>query len=69
MLGDISPVKKGKSASYFDGEISDEKKKISLYGFDSSVRKRLIEETGNAVVLGNCEVKRGRYGSEYEVTV
>ena len=69
VLGDISSMKRGKSASYFDGEISDEQKKIRLYGFDSSVRKRLFEETGKAVVLGNCEVKKARHGNEYEVNV
>ncbi|XP_065913327.1 uncharacterized protein [Dysidea avara] len=69
VLGDISSMKRGKSASYFDGEISDEQKKIRLYGFDSSVRKRLFEETGKAVVLGNCEVKKARHGNEYEVLV
>jgi len=67
VLGEISPMKTGKGASYFDGKISYEKKKIRLYGFDSSVRKQLLEEDGKAVVLGNCDVKKARHGSDYEV--
>ena len=67
VLGDISPMKKGRDAAYFDGEMLDEKKKVRLCGFDSSVRKRLMEETGNTVVLGNCEVKKAYYSNEYEV--
>jgi len=38
-LRGISPMKKGKGALYFYGDISDEKKTIRLYSFDSSVCK------------------------------
>ena len=33
VLGDISPMKKGKSTSYFDGEMTDGKGKMQIYGF------------------------------------
>ena len=58
VLGDISPMKKGRGAAYFEGEIMDDKKRVRLYSFDSSVRKRLLEEAGKGIILGNCEVKR-----------
>jgi len=67
VLGDSSPMKKGRDAVYFEGEIMDGNKRVRLYGFDSSVRKRLLEETGKGIILGNCKVKRSRYGNDYEV--
>jgi len=36
VVGGISPMKKDKGALYFDGDFSDEKKTIRLYGFDRS---------------------------------
>ena len=67
MLGEISPMKKGKHISYFDGETTDGKAKVRLFGFDDNIRKRLSDASGSAVVLANCKVKRGRYSDEYEV--
>ena len=69
VLGDISPMKKGRGASYFDGEIFDDNRRVRLFGFDGSIRKRLMEETGNAVVLSNCQVKKARYNNDYEVKI
>lgn len=31
-----SPINKGKGTSYFDGKISDERRKICLFGFDNT---------------------------------
>jgi len=67
VLQDVSPMKKGRGAPYLDGEIANEKKKVRVFGFDSSIRKRLLEETGKGIVLGNCEVKKTQYGNDYEV--
>ena len=57
VLGDISPMKKGRGASYSHGEILDDNRRARLYGFDGAIRKRLSEDMGNAVVLTNCQVK------------
>ena len=67
MLGDVSPMKKGKSASYIHGEMTDGKGKVRLYGFDDNNRKRLSEASGSSVILANCKVKKARYSDEYEV--
>ena len=67
MLGDISPMKKGKNASYFHGEMADGRGKVRLYGFDDNIRKKLSEASGSAVILANCAVKKARYSDEYEV--
>ena len=69
MLCEVSPMKKGKGTPYFDGKISDGRRKIRLFGFDNNTRKRLTEVSGSAIVLANCEVKKGRYGDDYEVRV
>ena len=39
VLAEILPMKKGKSSPYFDGDISDGKAKVRLYGFDDNIRK------------------------------
>ena len=67
VVGEISPMKRGKSASYFDGEMMDGKAKVRLFGFDDNIRKRLSDASGSAVVLGNCQVKKARYSDEFEV--
>ena len=38
MLGDVSPMKKGKSTSYFHGEMTDGRGKVCLDGFDNNKR-------------------------------
>lgn len=67
VVGEISPMKKGRSASYFDGKMSDGKAKVRLFGFDDSIRKRLSDVSGSAVVLSNCQVKKARYSDDFEV--
>ena len=39
----VSPMKKGKSCGFFDAEICDDKGSMRVFGFDSSVRRRLLE--------------------------
>ena len=58
----LSPMKKAKTCIYFDGEIADESGTMHVYGFDSSVRKKLSDhyEQNKAVVLSQCEVKPSR---------
>ena len=50
MLGDVSPIKKGKSTSYFHGEMTDGRGKFCLYGFDDNIRKRLSEASGTTTI-------------------
>ena len=67
VLSKISPIKKWKDSAYFDGEIRNQNKKGQVYDYDTTVRKRLLESDGSAVVLGRCKVKKGRYNDDYEV--
>ncbi len=69
----ISPMKKSRSCSYFDGEITDGKANMRIFGFDAAagVRKKLLEFEGKkeSVMLSKCEVKRARQGDQMEVCV
>ena len=67
----VSPMKKSKTCSYFDGEVTDGKSTVRVYGFDCRVRRKLVEfgESRNVVVMSNCEVKRSQKGEELEILV
>ena len=39
----VSPMKKSKTCSYFDGEVTDGKSTVRVYGFDCGVRRKLVE--------------------------
>lgn len=39
----VSPMKKSKTCSFFDGEITDGKACMRVFGFDASVRRKLVE--------------------------
>lgn len=70
----ISPMKKAKNCAYFDWELTDGKKSIRLFGFDSSVRRKLEESykskegAGGSVTLCNCEVKHAQRGEQLEAS-
>ena len=67
VITSLSPIKKSKgNISYFDREISDGKASIRLFGFDSSVNRKLDEVDG-PVTLSHCEVKRSRIGQNMEI--
>ncbi len=70
VVNSLSPMK-SKTCSYFDGQITDGKATMRVFGFDSDVRRKLVEfeDSKNAVALTNCEVKRSRKGEELEVLV
>ena len=65
----LSPMKKSKTCSYFDGDLTDDKGCMRIFGFDAGVRKKLalFEESKDAVALSNCKVKTSRKGQELEV--
>ena len=69
----LSPIKTKGTTGYFDGEITDGKKKMRLYGFDSAdgVRRKLLEYNGTekAVALSKCEIKPSRDGNSLEIKI
>ena len=70
VLNSLSPLKKSKGCAYFDGQITDGKTTMRLFGFDSSVRRRLaeLESESTPVALSYCEVKKSRKGEQLEVS-
>ena len=58
VITSLSPIKG--NIPYFDGEISDGKASIRLFGFDSSVKMKLMD-------LSHFEVKRSRMGQNMEI--
>ena len=69
VMRNLSPVKKGKRASFFEGHMSDGTSKMRVVGFKAEQRKKLLEfsETGVPVVLKDCQIKMSRQGHEMEV--
>ena len=69
----VSPMKKGKMGSNcFDGRISDGVASMRFVGYDSSVRRRILEHEGkdSAVTMSKCEIKHGRHdGDGFEVHI
>ena len=53
---------------FFDGEISDGKACMRVFGFDLGVRRRLLDYQAkeDAVLLSHCEVKRVHRGDQLE---
>ena len=67
----VSPIKKAKTCTFFHGDMIDRKATIHVFGFDSGVRRRLVNlgDSKGPVALLNCEVKNSRKGEELEVLV
>ena len=65
----LSPVKKGRKATFFDGMLADETSQIRLVGFQGMQQRKLNEyhQKNIAVALENCEVKPARQSEGYEV--
>ena len=71
VLTSLSPMKRSRSSSFFEGSITDGKASMRLYGFDSTVRRKLSHfmDATQSVVLDNCEVKPSRLNDNLELYV
>ena len=73
VLTQLSPMKKSRSSScsYFDGELSDGKNSMRVFGFESSVQRKLADfykkDLSLSLAVSNCERKRSRNGEHFEV--
>ena len=67
VISSLLLMKTTKTCSYFDGQITDGKSKMCLFGFDGTIRKRLANKEDDAVSISNCEVKKSRHGDQLEV--
>ena len=66
VLKNLSPVKKGRTASFLDGQVSDSTSRMRNVGFRGVQRKKLLEfsQSGTAVVPKDCQVKMSRQWHE-----
>ena len=73
VVSSLSPMKKSKtsSCSFFDGEVTDGKAEMRVFGFDSGVWRKLseFERSKNTVAIKDCEVKCARKGEQLEIMV
>ena len=65
----LSPVKKGKRSSYFDGAMTDGTSHLRIVGFNSDQQRKLTMyfEKKEPTRLINCEVKPAREGDKLEI--
>lgn len=58
----LSPMKKGKTCQYFDGQLTDETAKIRFVGFSTSVRQKILkfQEKDDPVTLSHCQIQQSR---------
>ena len=69
VIGSVSPMKRGKSASYFEAKITDGKKQMLVVSFEDAVRRCLssFQSSASAVSLSHIRIKRARDSDDLEV--
>ena len=63
----ISPMKTGKTCTYYDGEISDNYSSLRFVVL--TLQYVVGYEKGESVVLQGCEIKKSRHGDGLEIIV
>ncbi len=68
-IASISPLKKGRTANYFDGILADDTSTIRVVGFDARQQKTLSDyhQKNIPVEISNCEIKPAFRGDGYDV--
>ena len=69
LVTSLSPIKKGRTCSYFDGTLTDGSDKIRFVGFGGSQQRKMSDykERSLTINLDDCEVKPARRGSKMEI--
>ena len=69
VITSLSPIKKGRSANYFDATLSDDTAKLRLVGFNASQQKTIKEfmNSKTSIQFSDCQIKQARRGSKMEV--
>ena len=69
IVANVSPMKKGKGASFFEVKLSNGKGGMRVVGFAPSQREKLekFKEESSGVALHNCKVKCARLSEELEI--
>ena len=68
VIKSLSPMKRGRTANVFHGNITDGETQLRVVGFQDFQRKKLLsyEKDSAAVALESCKIKRARDSSDYE---
>ena len=71
VIASVSPMKKGKRASYFDCKLTDGEVQMRVVGFRNGQQKKLASfmEKSESVSLKNCQIRRARQAEELEVVL
>lgn len=69
LVTSLSPLKKGRTASFFDGTLSDKSGKMRIVGFNADHQKVMKEfmNKKEPVQLTDCQIKPARRGSDMEI--
>ena len=69
VVASLSPMKKGRSANYFEGRITDGDTEMRLVGFRDAARKKLVsfQKSSSPVSLEKVTIKRARDSSDLEL--
>ena len=69
LVSSLNPMKKGKSAHFFDGKICDQDKEMRIVGFQQSQRKRLadFQSSSDPISFANCTIKKARQSDDLEI--
>ncbi len=64
VVRNLSPVKRGKKANYFDGELTDGTCRIRFIGFKAEQHKQLQElsKGDSSIEIKDCQIKMSRQG-------
>ena len=56
----LSPMKKSKGCTYFDGVLGDGLSSVRFFGFNSMLHKQLLQfhEDGEGVLVDKCEIRK-----------
>lgn len=67
----VSPMKGKSTTKFFDGFITDGKKKLRFVGFSPEKAKQIdnFANDQEPVTISNCCIKNAKYGNELEIVV
>ncbi len=74
VVGELSPVKQSLTKSaikYFDGQLSDGKRKVRLILFEPTLRAKMdnAQSQGEVIALTNCTVQQNKYSGSHELEI
>lgn len=71
LVGSLSPMKKGKKATYFEGKLVDDHRQVRVVGFNPTQRTTLADFQAKSVPINvaDCQIKQARHSSDLEIVM